>query len=349
MSEFNFASIWVFALLPLPLLVYLFVPRAKQERAALKVPFFQNVQNLHQHEGQTRNVRLLKGALFLSLIWLLLIIAAARPQWLGESISLPTSGRDLMLAVDISVSMGDQDMLIENRYLDRITVVKFVVGEFVKRRKGDRLGLILFGTEAFMFSPLTFDLPTVDKLLQDTQIGFAGGKTAIGDAIGLAIKRLRDRPESQRILILLTDGANTAGEVLPRQAADLAKQAGIKIYTIGVGANEIIRRDFLGRPRTVNPSSDLDEETLEYIADTTGGAYFRAHNPEELVKIYSYLDELEPIAQEAESFRPVYALFYWPLGIALALSFIYAFFFVLFTNKAPGSASSIKLNGMKQA
>ncbi len=323
MESFEFAAVWAFFLLPLPLVVYFFVPRAKQEKAALKVPFFQTVSDIYQHgEHGRRSGTQTLGLIIPLLIWLLLVAAAARPQWVGESVSLPVSGRDLMLAVDISVSMGDKDMLVEDRYLDRITVVKYVVGEFVKRRKGDRLGLILFGTEAFMFSPLTFDLSTVDKLLQETQIGFAGGKTAIGDAIGLAIKRLRDRPESQRILILLTDGANTAGELQPRHAANLAEQAGIKIYTIGVGANEIISRDFFGRARKINPSSDLDEDTLRYISEKTGGAYFRAHNPEELVKIYSYLDELEPIAQEEEPFRPVYALFYWPLAIALSLSFL---------------------------
>lgn len=325
MSDFIFASAWVFFLLPLPLLVFFIVPRVKKERAAIRVPFFNAVQAIFQHDGLGHAASKIGKLLLLSLVWLLLITSAARPQWLGESISLPASGRDLLLAVDISASMREQDMLVNDQYLERIAIVKFVAGDFVQRRKGDRLGLILFGTEAFLFSPLTFDRETVNTLMQETQIGFAGGKTAIGDAIGLAIKRLRDRPASQRVLILLTDGANTAGEVSPRQAADLAKMAGIKIYTIGVGANEIIRRDFFGRVRKMNPSSDLDEETLRYISDTTGGAYFRAHNPEELIKIYQYLDELEPIDLEEEIFRPVHSLFYWPLALALLLSFLIAF------------------------
>lgn len=321
---FEFASPWVFWFLPLPLLAYFLLPRAKKERAAVRVPFFAQVQAIYQHEGFSQAANAMLKIMVLSSIWLLLVIAAARPQWMGESVSLPASGRDLMLAVDISASMRERDMLVEDQYVERIAVVKFVAGDFVKRRKGDRLGLILFGSEAFLFAPLTFDLNTVNKLMQETQIGFAGGKTAIGDGIALAIKRLRDRPASQRVLILLTDGANTAGELAPRQAADLAAQEGIKIYTVGVGASEITQRDFFGRLRTVNPSADLDEESLRYIADKTGGAYFRAHNPQELIQIYEHLDRLEPIEQEEETFRPIHALFYWPLALALILSFVLA-------------------------
>ena len=319
---FEFAWPWVFWLLPLPLLSYFFIPRASQEKAAIRVPFFDKVQSLYHSESGLKNRLHLISSAALILIWLFLVSATARPQWVGEAISLPSSGRDLLLAVDISVSMEDADMLIEDQYVPRISVVKYVVGDFVKRRQGDRLGLILFGTEAYLFAPLTFDRTTVNKLLQETRIGFAGGKTAIGDGIGLAIKRLRDRPASQRVLIVLTDGANTAGELDPRKAAELAQQAGIKIYTIGVGASEIISTDFFGRERKLNPSAGLDEGTLQYIADTTGGMYFRAHNPEELVKIYSVLDELEPIELEKEVFRPISALFYWPLSVALSLSFL---------------------------
>jgi Ca-activated chloride channel family protein len=159
--------------------------------------------------------------------------------------------------------------------------------------------------------------------LQEAQLGFAGQQTAIGDAIGLAIKRLRDRPESSRVLILLSDGANTAGEVDPRQAADLAKLAGVKIYTIGLGADEMIQQTLFGR-RRINPSADLDEDTMRYIAQHTGGQYFRARSPEELVQIYAELDELEPIEQDDEVFRPVSALFHWPLAAALLLSFLVA-------------------------
>lgn len=323
---FEFAWPWVFWLLPLPLLIHFLLPRAKKEEAALKVPFFRQIKSVYQEESTLKVSRGFINWLLLGVIWLLLLAATARPQWIGEAISIPASGRDLLLAVDISGSMETPDMVVENKQIPRILIVKYVVGEFVERRETDRLGLILFGTRAYLQAPLTFDRNTVNELLQEAQIGFAGEQTAIGDAIGLAIKRLLDRPESQRVLILLTDGANTAGEVQPRQAADLAKQAGIKIYTIGVGANEmIVNQGMLGMfTRKINPSAELDEETLTYIAETTGGQYFRAHNPKELQEIYRILDELEPIEQEKETLRPISALYYWPLAAAILLSMLLA-------------------------
>ncbi len=320
---FEFAWPWLWLLTPLPLLVFWFAPKVQRQSTALVVPFFDRVESLTEGQSFGRShstaLKLLAAA-----IWLLLITAAAKPQWVGEPVHLPASGRDLLLAVDISGSMDELDMVIDNRRYERIAAVKFVVGEFVRRRESDRLGLILFGTRAYLQAPLTFDRVTVNTLLQEAQLGFAGPKTAIGDAIGLAIKRLRDRPESSRVLILLTDGANTAGEIDPTQAADLAKTAGIKIYTIGVGADEMIQQTFLGS-RRVNPSIDLDEGSLRYIAETTGGQYFRARSPKELAEIYSVLDTLEPIEQDAETFRPIAALYYWPLAIAFLMSLIFAY------------------------
>jgi Ca-activated chloride channel family protein len=319
---FEFSWPWVFLVLPLPLLVYLLTPALNRQEAALLVPFFQQIAGLQQAQSNRATRRWLQ-ALVLSLIWLLCVAAAARPQWVGEPVQLPATGRDLLLAVDISGSMETPDMEVQNRNLQRIDVVKFVVSDFVKRRENDRLGLILFGSNAYLQVPLTFDRATVQTLLQEAQLGFAGQQTAIGDAIGLAIKRLRDRPESSRVLILLSDGANTAGEVDPRQAADLAKLAGVKIYTIGLGADEMIQQTLFGR-RKINPSADLDEDTMRYIAQHTGGQYFRARSPEELVRIYAELDRLEPIEQDEEVFRPISALFFWPLAAALLLSFLLA-------------------------
>lgn len=316
----EFAWPWLFILLPLPLLVLLFVPKAEREDAALKVPFFQRVESaIGQASGHSKTSSLLKLSL-LSLIWCLVVSAAARPQWVGEAVALPTSGRDLLVAVDISGSMETADMVVQDQQIPRILIVRHIVGDFLQRRKNDRLGLILFGSQAYLQAPLTFDRKTVNRFLQEAQVGFAGKRTAIGDAIGLAIKRLKDRPDSQRVVILLTDGANTAGEVDPRQAADLAQQAGVKIYTIGIGADEMIRH--LGPfAQRVNPSQDLDEETLQYIADVTGGQYFRARNPQELERIYGQLDQLEPIEQDEELFRPTTSLYFWPLAAALVLSF----------------------------
>lgn len=319
---FEFAQPWLFILLPIPLLVYWLAPPVANQESAIRVPFYQALIGLDQ-SGLQQSHRGVVQQLLLIVCWGALVTAAARPQWIGDPVQLPAEGRDLLLAVDISGSMETADMVVEGRQLQRIDVVKFVVGDFVKRRENDRLGLILFGSQAYLQAPLTFDRPTVDKLLQEAQLGFAGQQTAIGDAIGLAIKRLRDRPAESRVLILLTDGANTAGEVDPNQAADLAKLAGIKIYTIGVGADEMIQDTFFGK-RRVNPSADLDEGTLAYIAQQTGGNYFRAKGPEDLIHIYKKLDQLEPIEQNDEVFRPVQPLFYWPLAFALFCSALIA-------------------------
>ncbi|WP_075187414.1 vWA domain-containing protein [Teredinibacter haidensis] len=328
---YQFSWPWVFVLLPLPLLVYFIFSPVKRQQSALRVPFFTRVNTLYSDTASKLKKRSRLQQLLFVICWVLLVTATARPQWIGDPVTLPTSGRDLLVAVDISGSMETADMVVNDQQIPRIGVVKYVVTDFIDRRESDRLGLILFGTQAYLQAPLTFDRPTVSKLLDEAQLGFAGEKTAIGDAIGLAIKRLKERPDSQRILVLLTDGANTAGEVSPRQAADLAKQAGVKIYTVGVGANQMVKRMglFGGMSRIVNPSSELDEDTLTYIADTTGGKYFRAHDPQELQQIYYLLDQLEPIEQEGETLRPTRSLFHWPLAVSLLLSMMIAFFRVL--------------------
>jgi Ca-activated chloride channel family protein len=251
--------------------------------------------------------------------WLLLVLAAARPQWVGDPVALRITGRDLMLAVDLSGSMKRRDLQIGKEWVTRLDVVKQVAGEFIERRDGDRIGLILFGTRAYLQAPLTFDRPTVRILLQEAVIGLAGEQTAIGDAIGLGVKRLRERPAQNRVLILLTDGANTAGEVRPMDAARFAAKLGLKIYTIGVGADIAMMRRLYGTVR-VNPSADLDEPTLAAIARATGGRYFRARETGELVDIYRTLDELEPVIGDEEQFRPTTELYFWPLALALFLA-----------------------------
>ncbi|WP_160153816.1 VWA domain-containing protein [Microbulbifer sp. ALW1] len=319
---FEFALPWLFLLLPLPLLARRLLPKSEPLSSAIKVPYY---QQLPQKGGSAPGNQI--NLLLLWLLWSLLVTAAARPQWYGEPISETSSARDLLIAVDISGSMETPDMLLNGNPAMRITAVKNVVGDFVLRRNGDRLGLVLFGTRAYLQAPLTFDRQTVDTLLTEAQIGFAGQGTAIGDAIGLSVKRLTQRPADQRVLILLTDGANTAGEVAPLKAAELAKQAGVKVYTIGVGADEMVQPGLLGSrfgSRRVNPSRDLDSKTLKAIADQTGGLYFRAHNPQELVNIYAELDRLEPVEQEAETYRPLKSLYIWPLGLALFLALAWA-------------------------
>jgi len=313
----HFEWLWVFLVLPLPLLIrYLLAPVTVVENAALRVPFIEDFTRLGYAEHRTV---LKQWPLWVAtLAWLLLVTATARPQWWGEPIELPVSGRDLMMAVDLSGSMREKDFRLEGKTVDRLTATKWVAGKFVERRIGDRLGLILFGEQAYLQTPLTFDRKTVQTLLYESAIGLAGQKTAIGDAIGLAVKRLRRQETNSRVLILLTDGANTAGEVEPLKAADIAAEENLKIYTIGIGADEMVIRDFFGT-RRVNPSSDLDEKALTAIAEKTGGRYFRARDIRELEKIYAMLDKLEPIEQDKLYFRPTKALYPWPLGFALLL------------------------------
>ena len=317
MIEFTWINF--FAALPLPGLVYLLLPRARSTSGrALKIPFFQELAALRQtSSGKSSNwLRLLAV-----IAWILLICALARPQWIGEPLSMPISGRDLLLAVDISGSMQAKDMKIKNQPVDRLTMIKKVAGDFIERRQGDRIGLILFGTRAYLQAPLSLDRKTVNQLLQEALIGIAGEKTAIGDALGLAVKRLRQRPGEKKVLILLTDGANTAGTIEPLKAAELAKEIKLSIYTIGVGADRMVVKSFFGN-RVVNPSADLDEKTLQKIAELTDGRYFRAREKEDLEKIYTLLDKLEPVLSEDQTLRPIRELFFWPLGGALLIAFL---------------------------
>mgnify|MGYP000571698809 CR=1 FL=1 len=325
MLEFQYP--WLLLALPLPWLIYKGLPAKKQQDAALRVPFFEVFNDSPRLAIRGSNSSKWLSLLLLGLVWLGTLLAASAPRWIGDPVNLPTSGRDLLVAVDISGSMDTEDMFLENNQVNRLTLVKKVVGDFVERRASDRLGLVLFGTQAYLQAPLTFDRATVNTLLQEAQLGFAGEKTAIGDAIGLAVKRLRQRPETSRVLILLTDGANTAGQVSPLQAAELAANAKVKIYTLGIGADEMVVPGIFGSnfgARRINPSADLDEETLRAIAEQTGGQYFRARDLQELENIYALLDQLEPIEQEAETFRPTIALFYWPLALAFLASLLLA-------------------------
>ena len=326
----EFAWPYAVLLLPLPLLLrYLLSPHQKEE-AALRVPFFSQLASLSKESplhsrSSGRKIGLLH--LLSTLAWLSLIAAVCRPMWIGDPINLPTSGRDLMIAVDISGSMKREDLTLKDEPVTRLEVVKEVLGQFISERKGDRIGLILFGTQAYLQAPLTFDRQAVETLLDESQIGFAGEQTAIGDAIGLATKRLRKRPEASRVMILLTDGANTAGQITPEKATEIALAEQIKIHTIGVGATEMeVSSPFGGMfgRRTMNPSADLDEKMLQQIANQTGGQYFRAYNTHELQQIYATLDQIEPIDQEAETFNPVKSLYYWPLSLFLLLSLLTA-------------------------
>lgn len=308
---------WFLIASALPLLVARLAPPAiPRAGGALRVPFYQASQGW-EPPGTSRMPRTATALAILA--WLFLVLAAARPQWVGEPLGLPVTGRDLLLAVDLSGSMKTRDMTEAGERVARLEVVKRVAREFIDRRDGDRVGLILFGTRAYLQAPLTFDLGAVGTLLGQAVLGLAGEQTAIGDAIGLGVKRLRERPADNRVLVLLTDGANTAGEIEPLQAARLAAADGLRIYTIGVGADELMVRSLLGTQR-VNPSADLDEETLSAIATMTGGRYFRARDTDELENIYRLIDGLEPAARGEALLRPRTELFHWPLAAATVIS-----------------------------
>lgn len=313
----HFDFLWALIALPLPLIVY-WLPAKKQVQAApLRMPTL--IKGVHSQEFSPEKK---KAPLFiLSIIWLLIVFASTQPQWLGEAVNVPTEGREMMIAVDLSGSMQVEDMSLNGRSVNRLDMLKVLLGEFIERRSGDRLGLILFGDDAYMQTPMTFDRKTVQQMLDETVLGLVGKQTAIGDAIALAVKRFDEKKESNRVLLLLTDGQNTAGKITPDQALELAVAKNITIYTIGIGADVMVQNSLFGS-RRVNPSSELDEESLQRLADETGGYYFRARASEDMSKIYQLLDELEPVEQEQQQMRPLSALYYWPLGLALIISLL---------------------------
>ena len=309
---------WVLAVLPLPLLVRLLLPAAPAAGArALRLPATHALTGRELEAGSRRRIARQAVAW---LAWGLLVLAAARPQWLGDPVSLPVSGRDLMLAVDVSGSMESQDYVLDQRPVNRLDVVKSVAGRFIERRRGDRLGLILFGSRAYLQTPLTYDRATVQAMLNESVIGLAGRETAIGDAIALAVKRLREQEDDNRVLILLTDGTNTAGGLAPLDAAGLAARAGIRVYTIGIGGGSVGVRTPFGMLR--RRAGDLDTETLEAIARETGGRYFQATDTAQLEGVYEELDRLEPSVRDTRTYRPMQSLYVWPAGAALGLGLL---------------------------
>lgn len=310
---FEFAWPWVFLLAPLPWLLRLLLPPADSGDAALRVSFLDELQAMSGRRARAALPSWRQQAP-LVLLWALLLCAAARPQWVGEPLPLPASGRDLLLAVDVSGSMDYADMQWDDEPISRLELVKHLLGDFIEGRRGDRVGLILFGSQAYLQAPLTFDRHTVHTWLDEAVIGIAGKNTAIGDAIGLAVKRLRQRPAQSRVLVLITDGANNGGEIDPMVAAQLAADEGVRIYAIGIGADP---QQSAALGNFGFSALDLDETSLRAITDVTGGEYFRARNQAELEQIERTLDHLEPVAQQPTLARPAQALYAWPLALAL--------------------------------
>jgi len=311
---------WALIALPLPWLVYRMLPEALGlSEAGLRVP---NLTSFETLKDRSDVEQLLNWRVWVAVLaWSLLVLAAARPERIGDELDVPVAGRNLMLAVDLSGSMDQKDFELAGRRVDRLTATKAVASDFIVRREGDRIGLILFGERAYLQVPLTLDRDTVKILLLEAEIGLAGEKTAIGDAITLAVRRVHEQKEDagEQVLVLLTDGANTAGEVQPLKAAELAQQVGLRIYTIGIGAESMDVSSLVGGRRAINPSADLDEATLTQIAQLTGGRYFRATDTASLQDIYALVDDLEPVEEPESGFRPVKSYYFWPLGAALGL------------------------------
>lgn len=306
-----FASLWVLALLPLPALVWWLVPPHAERTAALRIPFFRQVT-------EATGARTAAGAQVLTrsslqmiaavLCWVLLIIGLARPERLGEPITITNAARDLVLAVDISGSMDDRDMeAADGTRVQRLQAVKDVVRDFVAEREGDRIALIVFGASAYVQVPFTEDLDSVAELLEQTQTGMAGPNTAIGDAIGLAIRAFEDSEIEERLLILLSDGADTASAMSPINAAEIAADAEITIYTIGVG-----NPDGSGEER-------LDPATLEDIARRGGGAFYYASDVAGLAEIYAEIDAQNPRVTDSATYQPREPVSHIPFALALLI------------------------------
>lgn len=314
----GFAWPWMLLAIVLPLLVHALVPPRRDAGAALRVPWGDRLQRVAAADGTTLRVR---GISWLGLLaWTLLCIAAARPLELGPAIAPPQVGRDLMLAVDLSASMGEQDMQLGGRSVDRLTAAKAVLADFLDRRVGDRVGLVVFGDRAYALTPMTLDRDSVRDQLSASVIGLAGRATAIGDAIALSTKRLQGKEDGQRVLILLTDGVNTAGTLDPMRAAEVARDNQVRIHAIAFGGEGGALSVF-GFKLPMG-GDEIDEAGLQRIASLTGGRFFRARDAQALAGIYAEIDRLEPVQRQGRAVRPRIERYQLPLAAALALGLL---------------------------
>ncbi|HEX5397910.1 MAG TPA: VWA domain-containing protein, partial [Verrucomicrobiae bacterium] len=306
---------WLLALLPLPVLVWWLAPARRETRQSLVVPF---LRRLAEQSGR----RPVKGAvislgswwrwLVVSLCWALAVLALARPQIIEPPITKEIPTRELVLAVDLSTSMGTKDFKNDQgQTVDRLAAVKQVLDGFLAKRQGDRVALLLFGTAPFVQAPFTEDLKVCRELLDEAQVGMAGPRTAFGDAVGLAINLFDRTQVKERVLIALTDGNDTASQVPPVKAAQIAKDKDIVIYTVSVGDPKAVGEDA------------LDENTLKQVASSTGGLYAHAANINQLNEIYDRLDKLETRKVQTVSHRPRRDVYWWPLAAALVFSMLF--------------------------
>lgn len=329
----TFAWPYAFLFLPVFWIALKYVRKSHLNDDMLKVPFLARFHALNQHQVSTAHYKVNVKYVLSFCGWGLLILACANPQWLGDPLPIEQEGRNIMLAVDLSPSMDIPDLQQNNTTINRLQTVKEVARGFIDKRYGDKLGLILFGSKAYLQTPLTFDHNTVRNMLDDATIGLAGDRTAIGEAIGLAVKKFSTEQTKSRILILLTDGGNNSGFIDPIEATELAKDNHIKIYTVGIGASKMLIRGFFGS-KYINPSADLDEALLKKIASTTQGQYFRAQDEKTLANILEAINQLEPVSADNKTARPIIPLFYWPLAAALIF---FSFILFPFTKEATQS------------
>jgi Ca-activated chloride channel family protein len=310
----EFAWPWMLLMLPLPLAVWWLLPPYRARQASIQVPFFDRLAAATGQTPQRGAVILERRAVQMiaaAAIWILLVLALARPQWVGDAVTRDVSARDLILAIDISGSMDQRDFKTpDGATLARLDGVKRVVKDFIARRRGDRVALLLFGTKAYVQVPFTQDLQTAQQLLDQAAVGMAGQQTAIGDTIGLAIKTFAASAAKQKLLILLTDGNDTASRVPPEHAADIARQNDVAIYTIGVG------------DPAASGENRVDLGVLQRVAGTTGGHFFRAEDGAQLQTIYADIDRLAPAKLQIQTWRPKLPLFQWPLGAAVILGLL---------------------------
>ncbi|MBL0371532.1 VWA domain-containing protein [Rhizobium sp. KVB221] len=306
---------WLLVLLPLPLLVWWLVPPYKEETASVRLPFFREVieaSGIEPGSGSLVRRRSWLQTIVVTIGWCLLVLALARPQYIEPPLVKTEPQRDLMLAMDLSQSMDTRDFPGPDGQTDtRIAAVRKVVADFVAKRSGDRIGLIAFGDAPYPLVPFTMDHRTVQSMISDTVPGMAGPRTALGDAIGLSIKMFEKSAAPEKVLILLTDGNDTASRMPPTKAADIAKQQGITIHTVGIGDEK------------ATGENRLDIGTLKAMADKTGGRFFLGSDQKGLAEIYATLDTITPANQKTLSWRPRIELYHYPLGAALALAMLF--------------------------
>jgi len=306
---FSFAAPWVFLLLPLPAAVYFLAPPWREKTASVRIPFFRRVAQAAGVEPKSGSVIRKRARLqtaTIIIIWVLLVLALARPERLGEPIVIEKSARDVVLALDISGSMDQRDFQTDSGApMQRLDAVKGVLKQFIAERDGDRMALIIFGTRAFIQAPFTEDLNSLNGFLDQTQVGMAGPNTALGDAIGLGIRTFDSSEVDQRLMIVLSDGADTSSRMTPVNASAIAAEKNVVIYTIGVGDPNASGED------------RVDLQALQDIADRTGGEYFFADDTTALAQTYARIDELNPRTVETQSYRPRQSLSHIPLLLAL--------------------------------